>query len=119
MMPQYQTTTLWFLLTLGDGDILNVRTITASRMTALESMLNNAENDIDHRNKWYKLMRYDYFGDAAIGPGSTLWVVFDLIAESAVLEDLKLVGVYATHGDIPQFVHENDDDYWIDDVTLV
>ena len=117
-MTQFQTTTLWFLITLGDGDILNVRTISTSRMTVLESMVNNAENDIEDTNKWYKLVRYDYFGDA-VGAGSTLWVVFDLVAESAVLEDLKLVGVYATHGDIPQSVHDNDDDYWIDDVTLV
>ena len=118
MMPQYVTTTLWFLITLGDGDILNVRTLTSNRMVALESMVNNAENDIEDRNKWYKLMRYDYFGEA-VGAGSTLWVVFDLVAESAVLEDLKLVGVYASEDDIPQSVHDNDDDYWIDDVTLV
>ena len=117
-MTQLQTTTLWFLITLGDGDILNVRTVTTSRMVALESLINNSENDIEDTNKWYKLMRYDYFGDA-VGAGSTLWVVFDLVAESAVLEDLKLVGVYATQGDIPQSVHDNDDDYWIDDVTLV
>jgi hypothetical protein len=117
-MQQYHTTTLWFLLTLGDGDILNLRTATASRMVALESMINNAENDIERRNVWYKLMRYDYFGNS-VGPGSNVWVVFDLIAESAVLDDLKLVGVYGTQNDIPQSIHDNDDDYWIDDVTLV
>jgi hypothetical protein len=117
-MPQYETTTIWLMLTLADGDILNVRTISASRMTALESMVNNAENDIEETNKWYKLVRYDYFGDA-VGPGSTLWVVFDLAAETAVMDDLKLVGIYAREDDIPQSVHDHDDDYWIDDVTLV
>jgi hypothetical protein len=106
------------MLTLADGDILNVRTISASRMTAIESMVNNAENDIDLKNTWYKLMRFDYFGDA-VGVGSTLWVVFDLVAETAVMEDLKLVGIYAREEDIPQSVHDHDDDYWIDDVTLV
>ena len=117
-MPQYETTTIWLMLTLADGDILNVRTISASRMTAIESMVNNAENDIDLKNTWYKLMRFDYFGDA-VGVGSTLWVVFDLVAETAVMEDLKLVGIYAREEDIPQSVHDHDDDYWIDDVTLV
>lgn len=117
-MPQFETTTLWFLLTLADGDILNVRTLTSKRMVAIESMVNNAENDIDLKNTWYKLMRYDYFGDA-VGAGSTLWVVFDLIAETAVHEDLRIEGVYATQADIPQHVNDNDDDYWIDDVTLV
>lgn len=117
-MTQFETTTIWLLLTLADGDILNVRTISASRMTALESMVNNAENDIEQTNKWYKLIRYDYFGDA-VGPGSTLWVVFDLAAETAVMDDLKLVGIYAREDDIPQSVHDHDDDYWIDDVTLV
>jgi hypothetical protein len=118
-MPQLETTTLWLLLTLADGDILNVRTLTSNRMVAIESMVNNAENDIEERNTWYKLMRYDYFGDAAVGAGSTLWVVFDLTAETAVTEDLKLVGIYAREDDIPQSVHDNDDDFWIDDVTLV
>jgi len=117
-MTQFETTTLWLLLTLGDGDILNVRTISSSRMRVLESMVNNAENDIEDTNKWYKLVRYDYFGDA-VGAGSTLWVVFDLTAETAVTEDLKLVGIYVREDDIPQSVHDNDDDFWIDDVTLV
>jgi hypothetical protein len=27
--------------------------------------------------------------------------------------------VYATQEDIPQSVQDNDDDFWIDDVTLV
>jgi hypothetical protein len=117
-MTQFETTTLWFLLTLADGDILNVRTLTSNRMVAIESMANNAENDIEERNVWYKLMRYDYFGDA-VGAGSTLWVVFDLTSETAVMEDLRLVGVYAREDDIPQSVHDNDDDFWIDDVTLV
>jgi hypothetical protein len=45
--------------------------------------------------------------------------VFDLIAETAVHEDLRIEGVYATQADIPQHVNDNDDDYWIDDVTLV
>jgi len=106
------------MLTLADGDILNVRTITASRMTALESMVNNAENDIEERNIWYKLMRFDYVGDH-VGPGSTLWVVFDLAAETAVMEDLRIVGIYAREDDIPQSVNDHDDDFWIDDVTLV
>jgi len=117
-MPQLETTTLWLLLTLADGDILNVRTMTSNRMVALESMVNNAENDIDERNVWYKLMRYDYFGDA-VGAGSTLWVVLDLTAETAVTEDLKIVGIYATQDDIPQSVADNDDDFWMDDITLV
>ena len=117
-MTQFDTTTIWLMVTLGDGDILNVRTISASRMTALESLINNAENDIEDTNKWYKLMRYDYVGDA-VGVGSTLWVVFDLTAETAVTEDLKLVGIYASEGDIPQHVNDHDDDFWIDDVTLV
>jgi hypothetical protein len=117
-MVQFETTTLWLLLTLADGDILNVRTISASRMTALESMVNNAENDIEDTNRWYKLMRYDYFGDP-VDVGSTLWVVLDLVSETAVVEDLKIVGIYATQGDIPDAVNEHDDDYWIDDVTLV
>ena len=117
-MTQFETTTLWFLLTLADGDILNVRTVTSRRMVAIESMVNNAENDIEDRNKWYKLMRYDYYGDAVVA-GSTLWVVFDLIAETAVHEDLRIQGVYATQADIPQHVIDDDDNYWIDDVTLV
>jgi hypothetical protein len=117
-MPQFETTTLWLLLTLGDGDILNVRTLSASRMVALESMVNNAENDIEETNKWYKLMRYDYFGDP-VDVGSTLWVVFDLTAETAVMEDLKLVGIFVREDDIPQSVHDHEDDYWIDDVTVV
>jgi hypothetical protein len=117
-MPQFETTTLWLLLTLADGDILNVRTMTSNRMVALESMVNNAENDIEDRNIWYKLMRYDYFGDAVHG-GSTLWVVFDLAAEDAVHEDLKLVGIYASHSEIPDSVNDHEDDFWIDDITVV
>ena len=117
-MPQFETTTLWLLLTLADGDILRVRTITTSRTVALESMVNNAENDIELQNTWYKLMRYDYFGDA-IAAGSTLWVVFNLISESAVLDDLKLEGIYGTQDEIPQHVDDNQDDYWMEDVTLV
>ena len=117
-MPQLETTTLWLLITLADGDIINVRTITASRMVALESMINNAENDIEERNIWYKLMRFDYYGDA-VEAGSTLWVVLDLVAENAVHEDFHIQGIYATQADIPQSVTDNDDDYWIDDVTLV
>jgi len=117
-MPEFEMTTLWFLLTLADGDILNVRTATSSRMVALESMINNAENDIDEVNKWYKLMRFDYFGNQ-VAAGSTLWVVFDLTAETAVHEDLRIEGVYATQGDISQHVNEHDDDYWVDSVTLV
>ena len=117
-MTQFETTTLWFLLTLADGDILNVRTVSSSRMRVLESMVNNAENDIEERNKWYKLMRYDYFGDA-VAAGSTLWVVFDLVAETAVHEDLRIQGVYASQADIPDSVNDHDDDFWIDDVTLV
>ena len=101
-----------------DGDILRVRTITTSRMVALESMVNNAENDIELQNTWYKLMRFDYVGDQ-VGVGSTLWVVFDLAAETAVLEDLCIVGIYATQDDIPQHVNDHDDDFWIDDLTLV
>lgn len=106
------------MLTLADGDILNVRTVTTSRMTALESMINNAENDIDERNKWYKLMRFDYCGEP-VAAGSTVWVVFDLVSESAVLDDLHIVGIYERQEDIPQSVNDRDDDYWIDDVTLV
>ena len=117
-MTQFETTTIWLLLTLADGDILNVRTVSTSRMRVLESMVNNAENDIEDRNVWYKLMRYDYYGDA-VGAGSTLWVVFDLTAEDAVHEDLKLVGIYATQDDIPDLVDDHEDDFWIDDVTLV
>ena len=117
-MTQFETTTLWFLLTLADGDILNVRTVSSSRMRVLESMVNNAENDIEDRNKWYKLMRYDYFGDA-VAAGSTVWVVFDLTAETAVHEDLRIQGVYASQADIPDSVNDHDDDFWIDDVTLV
>lgn len=117
-MTQFETTTLWLLLTLADGDILNVRTMSSNRMFVIESMVNNAENDIDLQNTWYKLIRYDYFGDA-VAAGSTLWVVFDLASETAVLDDLKLVGVYATQDDIPDSVNEHEDDYWIDDITLV
>ena len=117
-MPQLETTTLWLLLTLADGDILNVRTMSSNRMTVLESMVNNAENDIEERNVWYKLMRYDYFGDA-VGAGSCLWVVFDIAEETAFTDDLKLVGIYATQADMPDSVNQHEDDYWIDDVTLV
>ena len=117
-MPQFETTTLWLLLTLADGDILNVRTMSSNRMVAIESMVNNAENDIDERNVWYKLMRFDYFGDA-VSAGSNLWVVFDLTEETAVTDDLKLVGIYASQSEMPDFVNEHEDDYWIDDITLV
>ena len=117
-MTQFETTTLWFLLTLADGDILNVRTVSSCRARVLESMVNNAENDIEERNTWYKLMRYDYFGDA-VGAGSTLWVVFDLISETAVHEDLRIQGVYASQADMPDSVNDHEDDFWIDDVTLV
>jgi hypothetical protein len=117
-MVQLETTTLWLLLTLADGDILNVRTMSSNRMTVLESMVNNAENDIEERNVWYKLMRYDYFGDA-LGAGSCLWVVFDLAEETAVTDDLKLVGIYATQADMPDSVNQHEDDYWVEDVTLV
>jgi hypothetical protein len=117
-MVQLETTTLWLLLTLADGDILNVRAMSSNRMTVLESMVNNAENDIEERNVWYKLMRYDYFGDA-LGAGSCLWVVFDLAEETAVTDDLKLVGIYATQADMPDSVNQHEDDYWVEDVTLV
>ena len=117
-MPQFDTTRLWILLMLTDGDILRVRTATTSRMVALESMVNVAENDIDERNVWYKLMRFDYFGEQ-VYQGSTVWVVFNLVAETAVHEDLRIQGIYATQGDIPPEINENDDDYWIEDITLV
>lgn len=117
-MPQFETTTLWFLLTLAEGDILNVRTLTSNRMVAIESMVNNAENDIEEGNKWYKLMRYDYFGDAVAG-GTTLWVVFDLTAEDAVHEDLRIQGVYASQSEIPDTVNDRVDDFWIEDITVV
>jgi hypothetical protein len=117
-MTQFETTTLWFLLTLADGDIINVRTVSKSRERVLESMVNNAENDVEDRNKWYKLMRYDYFGDA-VYVGSTLWVVLDLTAEDAVHEDLRIQGVYASQADMPDSVSEHEDDFWIDDVTVV
>ena len=117
-MPQFETATLWFVLTLIDGDILRVRTLTKSRMVAIESMINNAENDIDLQNTWYKLVRYDYFGDA-VGAGSTLRVVLNLVSETAVLEELKVEGVYPTQDVLPQHVDDNEDDYWIEDITLV
>lgn len=117
-MPQFETATLWFVLTLMDGDILRVRTLTKSRMVAIESMVNNAENDIDLQNTWYKLVRYDYFGDA-VGAGSTVRVVINLVSETAVLDELKVEGVYATQDPLPQHIDDNEDDYWIEDITLV
>ena len=117
-MTQFETMTLWFLVTLMDGDIINVRTLSTSRMRVLESMINNAENGIEEANKWYKLMRYDYFGDA-VGAGSTLCVVLDLTEEDAVHETLRIQGEYATEADIPDWVNDRVDDFWIDTITVV
>lgn len=114
-----QETTLWALLTVVDGDILNVRTMTAYRERALESMINNAENDIDETNRWYKLVRFRYVGEYA-EVGRTLCIVLNYDGTGDTLfEDLKVYGIYDSEQDIPNEVRDRDGDFWIDTITLV
>jgi len=110
---------IWMVLTVVDGDILNVRTMTTYRERALESLINNAENDIEEKNRWYKLVQFPYQGEYA-ETGRSLCVVLNYDGTGDTLfEDLRVYGIYDDEQQVPNEVHQHDGDYWIDTVTLV
>jgi hypothetical protein len=82
-------------------------------------MINNAENDIDETNRWYKLVRFRYIGEYA-EVGRTLCIVLNYDGTGDTLfEDLKVYGIYDSEQDIPNEVRDRDGDFWIDTITLV
>ena len=106
-----QTSHLWFVFTLEEGDILNCRICTMNKDIALDSIVSLAEND-DKDSVWYKLVHFET--DGMFDSGDTIYLVLKLEDDGKI----EIICVKDQYETIDAQIRENEVDYWIDDLVI-
>lgn len=109
-----QTTKLWVVFTVEDGDILNCRCIALDSRTAIDILTNLALEDLG-TNFWYKVVQYNALG--TFHRNDHVYIVVDHTPDG----DLHIKGVYDQYEVIPQRYRDEygEDIYWVDNMTIV
>lgn len=105
-----QTTPMWLLFVVEEGDILNCRVVTTNKETALDSLINVGQGDVTPA-AWYKLIRFE--ADGVFCPGMVAHVVVHM--EDSHIRIICIRDQY----EMIDYQIRNNDDYWIDDIEII
>lgn len=107
-----QTTHLWMVLTLEEGDILNCRILTLNKDTALDTLAGVAEND-NKNTLWYKLIHFE--ADGVFYSEDTTYIVIKIEDDGRI----EVLGIYDQYEMIPEQIRHNELAYWIEDLEVI
>jgi len=110
-----EITTIWFVFTVTDGDIMNCSIAALDREVARNRLLDVSDNSIDDPRVWYKLVKFHYTGVLVRGRKIYFAVRW---SDASEMERLDLEVVVDQVELLPSHVRQNEDDYWIDDIVL-